>query len=630
MSIINTALTGLVAAQRGLETTSNNVANAGTDGYVRRRIVQVEGVTAGAGLTADLGSGARVVGVERMVNSFLTEALRGATSSSERATAMADMTARLDTLLGSPDHGIHSAIQSFFDQVELLARDPSSASNRQQLLQQGDSLMQRFQQLDSQLRGLDNEINRRLQDSATRVSNIAAQLADINAAIGRGISGSNDLADQRDALLAQLSGELDITVVPQADGTTNVMVGNGQPLVLGMNSATLTLSPDSFDPTRGSLSIDFGTEARPIGRQVTGGTLGGLLAFRNGALDPARRELGLLATSLASAFNAQHAMGVDANGNLGGDFFTTGTPTVLHDARNTGTASVTATITNPASLQGRDYELRLDGATWSLRDGSTGQVLGMTGTGTAANPFSFDGVAVVVGPGAASGDRFLVRPVADAAGRIGLAIGDPAAIAAAGPVAASRALANSGSATISMAAPPDTGNASLLQPVEVRFDSPTSYRIYDAGNNDLSGPLALGSGGIISFNGWTVRLAGSVAAGDRFGIRPTGPGSGDNSNALALAGTGTRGFLGAGQISVDQLSSRLLSSVGAAAQRSRQDADVQAALQEQAGIDVEAASGVNLDEEAANMLRYQQAYMAASKMIGVSDDLFRTLLGILN
>jgi flagellar hook-associated protein 1 FlgK len=629
MSMINTALTGLVAAQRGLEATSNNVANAGTDGYVRRRIVQVEGVTAGAGLTADLGSGARVTGVERMYNAFLAEALRGATSSGERATAMADMTARLDTLLGNPDQGIHNAIQSFFGQVELLARDPTSASNRQQLLQQGDSLMQRFQQLDSQLRGLDNEVNHRLQDSATRISNIAAQLADINTAIGRGASGSNDLADQRDALLAQLSSQLDIMVVPQADGTTTVMVGNGQPLVLGSNSARLSLVPDSFDPTRSSLIIDFGAEARPIGGQVTGGTLGGLLAFRNDALDPARRELGLLATSLASIFNGQHAMGVDANGNLGGDFFATGAPTVLHAAGNTGTATPTALVTNPASLQARDYELRLDGGTWSLRDGSSGQLLTMAGAGTAGNPFSFDGVSVVVGPGAASGDRFLIRPVADAAGRFSLATSDPAAIAAAAPVAASRALANGGNATISMVGPPDTGNPSLRQPVELRFDSPASFRIYDAANNDISGPLPW-TGNDISFNGWTARIAGSVATGDRFSVRPTAPGSGDNANALALARASTTGFLGGGQVSVDQLSSRLLSTVGAAALRSRQDADVQAALQEQAGIDLESASGVNLDEEAANMLRYQQAYMAASKMIAVSDDLFRTLLGILN
>jgi len=629
MSITNTALTGLIAAQRGLEATSNNVANAGTDGYVRRRIVQVEGVTVGTGLTADLGSGTRVVGVERMVNNFLTEALRGTTSSGERASVLADMAARLDTLLGNPDLGIHNSIQAFFSQAELLARDPTSASSRQQLLAQGESLAQRFGQLDSQLRSLDNEVNSRLQDAASRVNNMAAQLAGINAAIGRGASGSNDLADQRDALLSQLSAQMDITVIPQADGTTNVMVANGQPLVLGLTSASLELAPDAFDPTRSSLNIRFGSESRAIGPQVSGGAMGGLLSFRSAVLDPARRDLGLLAGTLAGSFNAQHALGVDANGNLGGNFFTSPAPTVLQGAANTGSATVSASIADPTALQARDYELRFDGSSWSLRDAGSGQLLGLTGTGTPGNPFSFQGVAVVVGAGAAAGDRFLVRPVADAAGRMGLATSDPASIAAAAPVAASRALANAGSAGIAMAGVGDITNPALRQPVEIRFESAGTFRIYDAGNNDLSGPLAYTSGADISFHGWTARISGTAAAGDRFSVRATAAGSADNGNALALAGTGTRGYLGNGQVSVDALAARLLAGVGATAARSRQDSDVQSALQDQTRLDLEASSGVNLDEEAANMLRYQQAYMAASKMIGVSDDLFRTLLGIL-
>ncbi len=628
MSMINTALTGLIAAQRGLEATSNNVANAGTDGYVRRRIVQVEATTAGTGLKADLGSGTRVVGVERLYSDFLADAVRTTASSGERATAMADLATRLDTLLGNPDTGINNAIQSFFNQVELLARDPTSASSRQQLLLQGDSLAQRFHQLNSQLRSLDGEINRRLQDSTSRINNIAAQLADINAAVGRGTSGSNDLADRRDNLLTQLSAQIDITVVPQSDGTTNVMVGNGQPLVLGLRSASLALTPDAFDPTRSTLTIDFGTEAQPVGRQITGGTAGGLLAFRSEVLDPARRELGLLATSLASAFNAQHRRGADANGTPGGNFFTDTTPTVLHRADNAGTATVSATVTDPAALQARDYELRYDGSNWSLRDGSTGQVLGLTGAGTVADPLRFDGIAFVAGAGIAAGDRFLVRPAADAAARFSMALHDPATIAAAAPLGASRALTNTGSATIAVTGIADISNPALRQPVDIRFESATTYRIYDAGNNDLSGALTWTSGTGISFNGWTAHLTGSVAAGDRFSIQPARPGSGDNGNALALARTASTGFLG-GQIPVEELAARLLASVGAAALRSRHDGEVQTALQGQALVDLEAMSGVNLDEEAANMLRYQQAYMAASQMISVSDNLFRTLLGVL-
>ncbi|MBW7930379.1 MAG: flagellar hook-associated protein FlgK [Gammaproteobacteria bacterium] len=630
MSIINTALTGLIAAQRGLAVTANNVANAGTDGYVRRRIVQVEGVTVGTGLTADLGSGTRVVGVERMYSDFLGAAVRETTSSGERATVLASLGARLDSLLGNPELGIHNAIQSFFDQVESLARDPGSSSTRQQLLAQADSLGQRFAQLDTQLRSLDNEINLRMQDTASRINNLAAQLADINAAISRGISGDADLADQRDALLGQLSGLIDFSTTAQADGTTNVMVGNGQPLVLGINSASLELRPDAFDPMRSTLDIRLGNESRSIATQVGGGTMGGLLAFRSTVLDPARQQLGLLANTLGSVFNAQHAQGVDANGQPGGAFFTLPGPRIMDAVGNTGSASLAVGIEDASALQARDYELRFDGSSWSLRDGSSGQLFGTSGSGTAADPLRFDGLSVVVGDSADAGDRFLIRAVGEAASQLGLTIGDPAAIAAAAPLATSSSLGNQGTGTIAAASVVDPGHPALREAVELRFETAGNLRIYDADGHDLSGALAWSAGDDISFNGWSVRISGSVAAGDSFSVHATAAGSADNSNALALAMTSTSGFLAGGQISVDALAGRLLSDVGAAALRARQDAEVQSVMQEQARIDLEAAIGVNLDEEAANMLRYQQAYMAASQMIGVSNDLFRTLLGILN
>lgn len=628
MSIISTGLSGLVAAQRGLEATSNNVANAGTEGYVRRRITQVEALTAGTGLAADLGSGVRVTGVERLYDSFLADSLRGFTSTEQRAQVLTDMTARLDGILGNPELGIGVGIQAFFDQVEVLGRDPTSVSSRQQLLLQGESLAQRFQQLGSRLLALGDEVDRRLEDSASRITSIAASLARINESIGRGASSANDLLDQRDALLAELTQQIDATVLDQEDGTVSVLIGNGQPLVLGITSARVTLSADNFDPTRLEVGIDLGSGSQPVSRVVSGGTLGGLLAFRRDALDPARRDLGLLAGTLASAFNEQHAQGADLNGDLGGNFFTAIQPQVATGAGNAGAASVAATVADAAALVARDYELRFDGSAWALTDATTGQALSMAGTGTLANPFLFDGIAVTVSAGAAANDRFLVRPVTDAATRFGLAISDGSAIAAAAPVRTGRLLSNASDATIALAGINDVTDPALQQPVQIRFESAASFRIFDSGNNDLSGPLAYTSGADITFNGWTARISGAPATGDRFDVLPTAPGSGDNGNAQALAVVASKGFLGGGQVSVDELGGRLVATIGAAAQRSSQDLQVQSALREQSEIDLDAVSGVNLDEEAANLLRYQQAYQAASKTIAIADDLFRTLLDI--
>lgn len=628
MSMISTALTGLMAAQRGLEATSNNVANAGTDGYVRRRIVQAEAVTAGVGIVAALGSGVRVTDVQRLYDSFLTDALRSATSTEQRSQVLADLTTRLDGLLGNPELSIGTSIQAFFDKADLLGRDPTSASNRQQLLMQGESLSQRFQQLNTQLGGMSDEVDRRLEDSVNRINTLAASLARINETLGRGAGSVNDLEDQRDALLAELTSQIDGTVIRQEDGTVSVLVGSGQPLVLGINSARLSLSADQFDPTRMQVNIDLGGQSLPISRQIAGGALGGLLAFRSDSLDTAQRELGLLAASLASAFNLQHAQGADANGNLGGDFFVAPSAPVYPAETNTGTGTVTATIGDAALLRARDYELRFNGTAWSVQDAATRQAVAITaGDGSAANPFLFDGLAVTVpASGTGTNDRFMVRPAAGAAGRVAMAIGDPGAIAAASPVRTGRSLSNLSDATIALAGVADATDPSLQLPVQIQFVTATTFTITDA--SGTTGPLAYTSDADISFNGWTARISGAASAGDLFTVTPTPPGSGDNANALALSRIPGQGFLDNGQLSVDALAARLVATVGASALRNKQDLEVQSALREQTQTDLEGMSGVNLDEEAANLLRYQQAYQASSKIIAIADELFRSLLSI--
>jgi flagellar hook-associated protein 1 FlgK len=629
MSLINTGLTGLLAAQRGLDVTANNVANASTDGYVRRRLVQAEAIAPAAGLTANVGNGVDIVGVERVYDQFLTEQLRGQVSSEQRAQAYSDLATRLDNLLGNTDTGLSTSIQTFYNQVELLSRNPNSAANREQLLQQADSLTQSFQQVNSQLNSLDSEVDKRLQDSITNINNIASSLAKINASLAQGGQGaSNDLADQRDKLIADLTAQVDARVVTQADGSVTVLVGNGQPLVIGVRNAQLQTVPDQFNPTRLQVAFNDGSGAQLISRQISGGTLGGLLAFRSEALQPAQRDLGLLAQGLTESFNAQHRLGVDANGNLGGDFFSSLAPATLVAAGNSGSASVAASIGSAASLVSRDYQLRYDGSNWQLTDATTGAVIPTSGTGTAASPFTAEGLSIVVAGAPAAGDRFLIQAAAGAAGRFGVGITDPQRIAAAAPVASSVAVGNLSAATVSGATVTDVTNPALLQPIQVVFDDPTTYRIRSATGTDLSGPLAYTSGANIDFNGWQVQVSGAPETGDRFLVQPAGPSSGDNTNALALAKTNAQGFFSGGTLSVDDFAARMLASVGATAQRAAQDATAQTALRSQAQQAAENTAGVNLDEEAANMLKYQQAYQAASKIIVVANDLFQTLLSL--
>ncbi|MDH3511499.1 MAG: flagellar hook-associated protein FlgK [Gammaproteobacteria bacterium] len=625
---INNGLTGLLAAQRALQTTSNNVANANTDGYVRQRVNFGENPGREIG-GFSVGTGVNVAGIERIYDQFLGAELNSATMSQHRAQTFNTMALRLDGLLGNPDLNISPSIQRFFDQVELLNRDPTSAVNRQQLLAEAESLTQRFHQMNSQLAGIADEVDSRLRESVNTINNLAASIATVNDRIAlSGDNVPNDLLDEQGRLMTQLAEQVDFTAVKKANGTFDLMVGSGQPLVLGTLSFELALIPNEFDGSQLELAYNDGNQLQLISNRVAGGAVAGLMSFRNDTLNAVRRDLGQVAVGMSVVFNSQHREGIDLNGDLGGDFFANLAPAVAGSANNTGAANVTAVIGDASAVEAKDYVLRFDGAAWQLFDAGTGAPKSMTGSGTGADPFIAGGLEITVGGAAAAGDRFLLQPVAQSAGKFDTLVTNPSMIAAAGPLTASVSLQNSGNATLSPITIADATNPGLLQPVDIRFDDAATYRIYDTGGADLTGPLAYTSGADISFNGFTVQISGAPTTGDTFSIGPSGAGSGDNGNGLALAAIGSQGFFANGQQSIDDLSASILTSIGSTAARSSQDLLVQSALREQIELDLESVSGVNLEEEAANLLRYQEAYLASSKIIGIANDLFQTLLGV--
>ncbi|MCL4792502.1 MAG: flagellar hook-associated protein FlgK, partial [Gammaproteobacteria bacterium] len=440
---------------------------------------------------------------------------------------------------------------------------------------------------------------------------------------------SSDLLDRRDLALKQLGAQINITTIRQNDGSVNVLVGSGQSLVLGTDAARLATVQDQYDSSRMQLSISTnGSPLQDISSKVSGGTVGGLLSFRNDVLDSSRRDLGLLAIGLGDAFNAQHRAGVDLAGNMGNDFFAIGSPVVSGSTGNTGTASASAAITDVSALTGRDYELRFNGSSWSVIDNTTRTPVTVTGSGTGVDPLRFAGLSFSVTGSPAAGDRFMLRPVANAADDFRVVLTEPATIAAAAPVTARINPGNASQATVSSPVVADISDPKLRTPATIRFVTSTSYVVFTGGGADLVGPLPYTSGADISFGGWTTRVNGTPAAGDDFLVEPTPGGSGDNSNALALASVSQRGFFANGTQSVIDLGADIVASVGSTANRARNDALIQQSLREQSEIDLENVSGVNLDEEAANMLRYQDAYLAASKVVSIADGLFQNLLQI--
>ncbi|MFQ5635796.1 MAG: flagellar basal body rod C-terminal domain-containing protein, partial [Gammaproteobacteria bacterium] len=233
-----------------------------------------------------------------------------------------------------------------------------------------------------------------------------------------------------------------------------------------------------------------------------------------------------------------------------------------------------------------------------------------------------------VTPGASTGDKFVVQPLATAAGGFAMAISDPARIAAAGPVSSGRSLANLSDATITPPSVSDVTNPNLLQSIDIVFDDATTYRIFDSVGTDLTGPVAYVEGSDINFNGWTTQIIGTPEAGDAFSIRTTSGGSGDNRNAIAMSQVASKGYFAGGQVSLANVSANLVANVGSIAARSSQEVSVQSAMRESVEFEIESVSGVNLDEEAVNLLKFQEAYLAASRVISVANQLFQNLLNV--
>jgi flagellar hook-associated protein 1 FlgK len=625
-NLLNSSLTGLLAAQAGLRTTANNTANVNTEGYARQRIEQNALPGQSVGLIS-LGNGVVVEGVERIYDDFLAAQLRESNGLESRFAAFNEFAQRIDGLLGDTENGVSPALQNFFSQLQTISFDATSIVNRDLLIAQGDSLASRFNQFVDRIDGINNEINRRITDFVATINSTTDAIARTNDQIvAAGDAVSRDLIDQRERLLMSLSEIIEIRTSRTPNGAINVIVGNGRPLVLNTQAFKLEVELNEFDPTKLEVVHAVGSRRDVVSQQINGGQLGGLLAYRRDGLGDAKRALGMVAYSLSETFNDQHSRGVDLNGNLGGAFFRTQSPSIVSSTQNTGAGTLTATVADPTAIESRDYIFRFDGAAWQVTDADTGALLPVSGTGTVADPFVIEGMELVAGGAAAANDRFMVRLASQAAREFGMAISDPATIAAARPLSASVSLNNVSDGDITPITIDDPTNPALLQQINIVFDDPSNYRIYDSGGTDLTGPLAYTSGADIAFNGWRLQVTGALVAGDAFAIAPNPPGTGDNGNAVELTGVRNTGFMDNGRTSINDTIGDMIATVGGATLQSAQNLSAQSALRQQLELDLQNVAGVNLDEEAVNALRYQEAFMASSRLIAMADQLFLSLL----
>ncbi len=627
--IFGIGVSGLNAAQAGLVTTGHNIANANTPGYHRQAIVQSTSVPLLTG-SGFFGQGVNVQNVLRSYSDFLEgQVIRSEARSSYLSTYGAQL-GQIDGTLADPAAGLSPALQEFFSAMHDVAANPSSVPSRQALLSGGEALAARFQAMDARLGELFNGVNTQIANTVTGINAYAQEIASLNSRIvvaqSNPAQAPNDLLDQRDRMVAELNKLVGATVVSQGDGTINVFIGNGQNLVVGSQSFRLSTAPSVDDPTRLDVAYQVGASAVRITPENLGaGSLGGLLAFRSGPLEEAQNTLGRIAMGLARTFNEQHRLGQDLDGALGADFFVEPQPAVTARASNTGNAVIGAALADASALTTSAYRLSYDGTDYRLT-----RLSDNTTTTYASLPQTVDGLTFTLASGAAAaGDTFLIEPTRYAVRNFSVALGDAAKIAAAAPIRTAGALANTGSAAISAGEvnTPPPPNANLQQPVTITFTGAGTFDVSGTGTGNPAG-VAYVSGGSISYNGWTVKITGTPAAGDTFTIAPNSGGTADNRNAALLAGLQTRNTLAGGTASYQSAYSQLTSSIGSAMRQNQVSAAAQENLAVQARENQQSLSGVNLDEEAANLIRYQQAYQASGKVIEIASRLFDTLLSI--
>lgn len=623
-TLLSNGISALTAFQRALSTISHNVANANTPGYSR----QVLDLSARAGQAHGfgfIGAGVQVDSVRRVTDLFNFARALDSAAELGRLGELAALAGRIDKLVSDQGTGLTGPWSTFFDAGQGVSAQPTSTAARQNLLAGGEALAARFRSLDAQFRGMESELNGKLRAGVDDANRLSAEIARLNQEIvrQRGLAGGqppNDLLDQRERLIGELSARLGVNTVLQDDGALNVFTPSGQAMVVGTTSLKLSTVADPFSPDRLELAIETPNGRVLLNDGAIGGSLGGLLEFRRDVLDPAAAQLGRMAATLVHSFNAQHRAGVDLYGQPGGDFFAPIAPSTLAHAGNGGTASLSASLSDVAGYRGEDVVLVFDGAGWSAIERASGRAVPLGGSGSAGDPLLFNGMSVVVSGAAAAGDRFLVRPAIGAAGQLSMAIKDPARIAAASPLRASADLANVGNMSVQSLTVEDAGVLDFNASHTIVFTDPNTYTIDGGAPNPYDPDVG------IALGGWRLTLEGTPVAGDTFRIAPRGAGTSDNGNARLFAVLDNLGQLDGGNLSLNGALGQLATSVGSAARHAEYARDAQRIIDTQVRAEREAVSGVNLDEEAANLMRYQQAYQAAAQLIGTADTLFQTLL----
>lgn len=650
----------MFANYAALQTTGSNIANASTEGYSRQ---QVELSTAGGQYTGAgfFGKGAKIDTVTRASDAFLTR--EAATSLSRAAldeTHLEQLT-RLEKVFAAGEQGIGYAAGELLNAFVDVANRPQDTAARQVVLARTEELASRFRAAGEQIDVLQAGVAQDLRNSVATVNSLAQRVAEINQQIAA-VKGTghvpNDLLDQRDRLISEISEHIQVSTIPADDGSLGVFIGGGQRLVLSNAALQLKTVPDEYDPARVRLAIgEAGADRLVPAESITGGSIAGLLKFQNEDLGDARALVGQLATAIAGRLNQQQALGLDLRQppGTGAALLSIGAPRVLPSTTNErlpdgsyaastlgpdgrSVPTVALTVTDVTRLQPSDYELAADPLNpgqyllTRLSDGQQRSVL----PGDEVDGFRVDVGVPAPGPN----DRFLLQPVSNAPAGMARVLDDPRGIAAASQVAATVGADNTGTASVATLRTVSTGLDPTLT-ADLAFTDDAggySWSLTDAGGSVVaSGAGAWSAGAPIALNGFELMLNGVPRNGDTLQVARTAFPAANNGNALSLLDLRDEGMVGREVVSGGALSpgetitsayARAMADVGVRVQSARASSAITGAVAENAAEVLAAKTGVNLDEEAARLIQFQQGYQAAAKVLQIAQGVFDTLLSV--
>ncbi len=631
----------MTANYAALQVTGHNIANANVAGYSRQtaELATAQGQFTGAGY---FGKGVDVVSVTRSHNEFLTREAASSKALASMDAARLTQLQRLESVFATGSTGLGYAANEFLDALTDLSSRPADAAARQVVLARAGELAQRFREAGDSLDVIQEGVASDLRAAVTQVNVLAKGIAEANQRIAalKGLGQpANDLLDERERLISQLSEHLQVTRVEAEDGSMAIFVGGGQRLVLGATADTLSVMPDPLDASRVAIGLTEGPYRRTLNENILGsGGIAGLLRFQNEDLVHGRTLIGQMAAALGGAVNAQQALGLTLQPPLGtvsgADLFGIGAPQALaHSSNAQPPAAVTLTVTDPAALRASEYDLVEDSANpgqWLLTrraDGAQFSVL----PGDEVDGFRIDFGA----PPPQSGDRFLLQPVSRAANGFARRLDDPRDLAAAAPLLAQADAANTGTVSpsaLSVASNPLPVPGGTARIVFTDDLGNYSWELYDSS----SALVGSGSGSwqpgqtlpasALDINGFTLTLSGVPRNGDRLTVEPTPASAVASNNGNALAMLALRDAPVVGGLSVTESYAQAIASVGVRVQGARSAAEISTAVAAQAEQARSSESGVNLDEEAARLIQFQQSYQAAAKVLQVAQSLFESLL----